>query len=989
MTQRTQEFKAMAHTGIAVMDTCIATYIDYSLLGATIGITTLIILALALQAVFVDRRLSIQTELAESQRRLTTLINSLPGIVFSCSNNSSWSMAYLSKGCLELTGYHSEELLGEAYNAITHPEDLPKVLQTINAAVAKQQLYVIEYRILTKSGEEKWLWEKGSGVFDSNGEALGLEGFISDITERKRAEAALSESKRHLQEQNAVLMELARRKTLSLGGDLNAAVREITEAATNTLGIERASIWLYNGERSKIQCIDLYEWSKSHHSQGIELAAIDYPAYFQALQQERTIAAHDAQTDPRTKEFSQFYLSPLGITSMLDAPIWLGGEMVGVVCHEHVGSEREWTLEEQNFAGSIADLVSLAMKGWERKQAEEALRESEKKYRSVVDNVKEVIFQIGTAGEWLFLNRAWTEITGFSVEESIGTKFLSYVYPDERQHTLDLFQLLIERQTEHCHHEFRCLTKDGKWRWIEVYARVTLDAEGNVIGSSGTFNDITERKKVDRMKNEFVSTVSHELRTPLTSILGSLGLVTNGVAGEIPPSAKALLEIAYKNSERLVRLINDILDIEKIESGKMAFNLQPLELMPLVEQAIAANQPYGEQFRVKFVIENSLVGVKVNADSDRLMQVLTNMLSNAAKFSPPDDTVVISVSHHNQAIRVAIADHGSGIPEEFRNQIFQKFAQADSSDTRQKGGTGLGLSICKAIMEKHDGQIGFTTETNAGTTFYFDLPQWHEPAITVVDNSRVQPQLLILICEDDSDIATLLKLLLEQAGFKADIAYDAAQAKQLLAQKQYAAMTLDIALPDVDGISLLRELRQQDSTRQLPIVVVSAKAELGRQELNGNAIAVIDWLNKPIDQTRLIAAVKEATQQIGDKPRILHVEDNFDVRQVVGAILQNVADVCYAANLQEAQQKLQQEIFDLILLDLGLPDGSGLELLPQLNAHPGGQPTPPVVVFSAQEVGRETLQDVAAVLVKSRTSNQKLLETVQALTKHSSSTLVE
>jgi len=963
--------------------------IDYSLLGATIGITTLIILALALQAAFVDRRLSIQTELAESQRRLTNLINSLPGIVFSCGNNSSWPMAYLSEGCLDLTGYHSEELLGGAYNAITHPEDLPKVLQTINTAVAKQQLYVIEYRILAKSGEEKWLWEKGSGVFDSNGEALGLEGFISDITERKRAEAALSESKRQLQEQNAVLMELARRKTLSQGGDLNAAVREITEAATNTLKIERASVWLYNGERSKIQCIDLYEWSASHHSQGIELAAVDYPAYFQALQEARAIVAHDAHTDPRTKEFSQFYLSPLGIRSMLDAPIWLGGEMVGVVCHEHVGSEREWTLEEQNFAGSIADLVSLTMKGWERKRAEEALRESERKYRSVVDNVKEVIFQMDTAGEWIFLNRAWTEITGFSVDESIGTKFLSYVYPDERQPTLDLFQLLIEHQKEPCQHEFRCLTKDGGWRWIEVHARVALDAEGNVIGSSGTLNDITERKKVDRLKNEFVSTVSHELRTPLTSILGSLGLVTNGVAGEIPPSAQALLDIAYKNSERLVRLINDILDIEKIESGKMAFNLQPLELMPLVEQAIAANQAYGEQFRVKFAIENSLVGVKVNADSDHLMQVLTNLLSNAAKFSPPDDTVVISVARHNQAIRVAISDRGSGIPEEFRNRIFQKFAQADSSDTRQKGGTGLGLSICKAIMEKHGGQIGFTTETNAGTTFYFDLPQWHEPAITGFDNSRVQPQLPILICEDDGDIATLLKLLLERAGFKADIAYDAAQAKQLLAQNQYAAMTLDIALPDIDGISLLRELRQQDSTRYLPIVVVSAKAELGRQELNGNAIAVIDWLNKPIDPTRLIAAVKGATQQIGNKPRILHVEDNSDVRQVVGAILQNVADISYAANLQEAQQKLQQEIFDLILLDLSLPDGSGLELLPQLNGQSGGQPTPPVVVFSAQEVGRETLQDVAAVLVKSRTSNQKLLETIQALTKHSSPTLVE
>ena len=809
----------------------------------------------------------------------------------------------------------------------------------------------------------------------------------AEVTKRKRVEAALSESKRQLQEQNAVLMELVKRKTFSAGRDLNTAAREITESATNTLRIERASVWLYKSDRLNIQCIDLYEWSKSHHSQGMELAVVDYPAYFQALQEERILAAHDAHIDPRTKEFSQFYLSPLGINSVLDAPIWLGGEIVGVVCHEHVGTAREWTLEEQNFAGSIADLVALAMKAHERKRAEDALQESEKKYRSVVDNIKEVIFQMDTAGEWTFLNHAWTEITGFSIEESIGTKFLSYVFLDDRQCTLDSFQPLIEHQKEQCHHEFRCLTKDGECRWIEVYARVNLDVEGNIIGTSGTLNDVTERLKVERMKNEFISTVSHELRTPLTSILGSLGLVTNGVAGEIPPSAKALLDIAHKNSERLVRLINDILDIEKIESGKMTFNLQPLELMPLLEQAIAANQAYGEQYKVKFILENTLVGVKVNADGDCLMQVLTNLLSNAAKFSPPDDTVVISVARHDRAIQVAITDRGSGIPEEFRSRVFQKFAQADSSATRQKGGTGLGLSITKAIVEKHNGQINFVTETNVGTTFYFYLPEWYEAAMTVVDNSSVSPQLPILICEDDGDIAALLKILLERSGFQADIAYDAAQAKQLLAQNQYAVMTLDIALPDIEGISLMRELRQHDSTHHLPIVVISARAELGRQELNGDAIAVIDWLDKPIDQTRLVAAVKQATRQIGSKPRILHIEDNSDVRQVVGAILQNVADICYAVNLQDAKQKLEQETFDLILLDLSLPDGSGLEVLPKVNAETGR--LTPVVIFSAQEIGRETLGDVAAVLVKSRTSNQKLLETIQALTNYSSLTLVE
>lgn len=325
----------------------------------SVFVALFVVILIALQAAFVRRHLRIEATLAESQRRLATLIDSLPGIVFSRSNDAGWPMTYLSEGCWDLTGYQSEELLEKAttYNAITHPEDLPKVLQAIDAAIALQQPYVVEYRIWTKSGQQKWLWEKGNGVFSNNGRVLGLEGFITDITERKQAESALHESKLRLQDQNTVLMELAKRKSLSFG-DLNAAVREITEAATNTLGIEWTSVWLYNKSHTKVQCIDLYEWSTSSHSQGIELEATNYPAYFQALKQERAIAADDAHTDSRTKEFSEFYLAKLGITSMLDAPIWLDGEMVGVVCHEHVGTPRQWALEEQNFAGSIADLVS-------------------------------------------------------------------------------------------------------------------------------------------------------------------------------------------------------------------------------------------------------------------------------------------------------------------------------------------------------------------------------------------------------------------------------------------------------------------------------------------------------------------------------------------------------------------------------------------------------------------------------------------------------
>ncbi|MEO8038501.1 MAG: PAS domain S-box protein [Betaproteobacteria bacterium] len=233
--------------------------------------------------------------------------------------------------------------------------------------------------------------------------------------------------------------------------------------------------------------------------------------------------------------------------------------------------------------------------------------------------------------------------------------------------------------------------------------------------------DATERKRIDRMKNEFVSTVSHELRTPLTSIRGSLGLIAGGAAGAIPEQASKLVQIAHDNSERLMRLINDILDIEKIESGRMRFDLKAHELEPVLARSIEMNRGYGEQLGVRFEIAGTIPEVRVLADADHFIQIMANLLSNAAKYSPRDAVVEVAAVIGDDMVRISVRDHGPGIPESFRDSIFGKFHQADSSDSRRKGGTGLGLSIVKALVENHGGQVGFETAAGAGTTFHFTL----------------------------------------------------------------------------------------------------------------------------------------------------------------------------------------------------------------------------------------------------------------------------
>ena len=233
---------------------------------------------------------------------------------------------------------------------------------------------------------------------------------------------------------------------------------------------------------------------------------------------------------------------------------------------------------------------------------------------------------------------------------------------------------------------------------------------------------MTERTKVDRLKDEFISTVSHELRTPLTSIKGALGLIMGGVLDSSPEKMKGMLSISYENCGRLERLINDLLEFNKNQSLDTALQISPIEINALLEKAVLSNQGYADKYDVSYLWQPSEEKIYINGDENKLMQVLSNLLSNAVKYSTKGAQVVISTSHNHNEVRVSIADTGSGIPLEFQDKVFEKFTQADSSDTRRVGGTGLGMAITKSLIEKHGGRIGFDSTPGQGSTFYFDLP---------------------------------------------------------------------------------------------------------------------------------------------------------------------------------------------------------------------------------------------------------------------------
>ncbi len=397
--------------------------------------------------------------------------------------------------------------------------------------------------------------------------------------------------------------------------------------------------------------------------------------------------------------------------------------------------------------------------------------------------------------------------------------------------------------------ELRFRHKDGRTVPVLVRGYIQRDALGQPLRISGTSMDLTEHKRIEQMKNDFVSTVSHELRTPLTSISGALGLINGGALGEVPPAMQQMLEIAYRNSQRLGHLINDLLDMEKIAAGKMSFDMHEHSLRQLLEEALASNQAFAAQLGVNCVLREA-VDVQVWVDASRLQQVLGNFLSNAIKYTPEGGEVSLHCSVPDAThVRISVTDQGPGIAAEFRARVFEKFAQADASDSRQKGGTGLGLAITKEFIERMGGKVGFDTAEGQGTTFWCELPIL-ETCASTPEPGRGH----LLVIEDEPDTGRLLYLMLHDAGYSVERVQSLHAAREKLADHRYDAITLDLHLPDGSGAQLIEEIRRNPLTRHLPIVVISAASHFDQKTRDPRVV----WLHKPISTAQLLVALGKA-----------------------------------------------------------------------------------------------------------------------------------
>ncbi|MCQ4264653.1 PAS domain-containing sensor histidine kinase [Stutzerimonas stutzeri] len=645
------------------------------------GLAWLIAEALLLMLAFMlQRRASVrqQHQFAQQQQgrrrqrlldRAQKIASLLPGVVFQLKRFPSgrYAFLYASEGARELYGIDPQQLLEDAPQALAHvhPDDLPRLKATLLRLAADPGTGAVEFRI--QHPQRGLLWAEGRATAERLPDGTVLwHGFVTEITELMEATRALQKSESRFR---------------AMVGNLPGVVYRCRNDG------HRRMVYLSDG----VERLTGYPASDFVGTGGRSFASLIHPDDLPLAQQH-----------PQKDTFESIY-------RLTNAE----GRTVYVREKARVLHERDDPVGWCD--GFIWDVTDQAL-------AKEEMLQRERYLSMLIDNVIDAIIIIDARGIIETFNHAAEQIFGYSAAEVIGRN-LSMLMPEPDRSAHDGYLETYERRgiprALEQNRELTALRRTGETFTIELrVSQINHHGERRFIG---LVRDITERKRIERMKSELVSIVSHELRTPLTSISGALGLIVGGALGEPSPNMGQMISIAHQNSLRLGRLVDDLLDMDKLVAGKMTLDLRAHALPTQLQQAIAANQGYAAKHGVTLELLPA-PDVQLMTDDDRLQQVLANLISNAVKFSPQGGTVTLGSERRDDWVRISVRDQGPGIAAEFHTRIFQKFSQADSSDSRQKEGTGLGLAISKELIEHMHGRIGFDSEPGEGACFWCELP---------------------------------------------------------------------------------------------------------------------------------------------------------------------------------------------------------------------------------------------------------------------------
>ena len=615
------------------------------------------------------------------------------------------------------------------------------------------------------------------------------------------------------------------------------------------------------------------------------------------------------------------------------------------------------------LTGGLEDLV---------RQRTQALVRLTRRHQSILDGAGEGIVGLDRSGRVTFANPAAAELLGRSGDDLVGRGIHEVTRPrraaaEPTSPASDpVAQALADGQVH--------VVTNGTYRrvgGVDFAVDLTVApvrSDGDTTGAVLIFRDVTERRAIDRMKDEFVSVVSHELRTPLTSLRGALGLLQGGLLRDAPPRAQQMLGIAVRSTDRLIRLINDILDVERMAAGKLTLDRQEWSAGELVSRAAAEMSGLAAQEDVRLEVGD--VAGRVDADGDRVVQTLTNLLSNAIKFSPAQGTVRLAATAGVSEVLFSVGDQGPGIPGDQHSAVFGRFAQVDASDTREKEGSGLGLAICRGIVEQHGGRIWVESEPGMGTTLLFTLPAAQPrvaPEGPPTDDDTVPT---VLVCEADPATRAAISECLGAHGYRV-VPADSGDAAVTLARDVLpSAVLIDVATLGTEGWEATAALQADEATRDIPVLIVSGAAA-------GSApVEVAAWLTRPLDVAGLLTALRKAIAGGSPRPCVLVVEDDVALTEVLASMFaeHGVATVS-ADNARDALRLTRGVAPDLLLLDLLLPGSDGFTLVDRMREDPRLSRVP-LVVYSALDLDDDEKQRLrlgpTEFFTKARTSPEEV-----------------
>ncbi|GBE90754.1 ATP-binding protein [Nostoc cycadae] len=686
---------------------------------------------------------------------------------------------------------------------------------------------------------------------------------LAVINDSKQEIVQIRENEQRKQIQS--LVQLARSKTFQKG-NLKATLQEITEVAAKTLAVERVGVWLYTADHTSIECKNLYDLKKKIHISGQTLLKANYPNYFQSLEVERSLAVSDAINDNRTQELAASYLKVFGITSLLDAPIWLGGRVVGVVCHEHFGDIRQWTVDEENFASSIADFVALAIEASDRHTVQAALQKSEAKFRAIFERSSIGIGLADIKAEIVDINPTLSQMLGYSREELYGKYFIDYI--SHQKGDLEVYKQLISGMRDRLEIEKYFRHKNGQLVWTNLSISMIPGSNGTPEFFLAIIEDITERKQTElklrtsqaaaeagnRAKNEFLATMSHELRTPLNAIMGLSQLLQHGMVGSLNEKQQEYINCIYSSGEHLLAIINDILDLSKVEAGKEELNLSTVSVVDLCNYAISTVHDQAKEKGLNLISKIDPQAETCKVDIRRSKQMLINLLTNAIKFTPAGQ-VSLEINKVPEGITFIVADTGIGIDSNQFQFLFEPFKQLDSRLNRQYEGTGLGLALTRKLARLHGGDVTVESKLGEGSRFTLFLPDQVDLTtdINIVDENISKfyapanklNEKRILLAEAEENIAIFLHDYLQLIGYQVEWINTLDKLLEKITNFQPNLILLDTQLLPSQDSSLYQILMQESELQNIAVVFMGGN-ENELPELNLGQADKYNYILKPI-----------------------------------------------------------------------------------------------------------------------------------------------